>query len=308
MAGEVISEGVSLASVVLRLRSLDNDSRPRCFGDAAKWNFLHALPEDLADKIEKQKHKPYTTSGLLASVKGSLQPARRVVKDGHYYLRLTVLHPELVWALNKAFLGEFESHRDKARGRVSFKPGSVLDMDGVPLVVEAVAAHPTEHPLARQTDFGALAYPAWSGQNAADGSVAIEFISHTVFSKTKGLEKPQRLYVPLPYPELLFGSLAERWNSFAPYKLPADLRDAFADEVMFSRYELRTGALEYKGGSVKIGATGYAAYVAPYAGEMMMNLLSLLAEFALFSGAGLMTTMGFGQMRQIYGNGAQRAD
>ena len=285
MTQDLLVHGISLASVVLGLHCLQGGARARSLGHAAKALLLRAIASQdqaLAAQVEaSESDKAYTVSMLYNHSPHRIRLAAQYLSGKRYTLRLTALNSQIVQALNHAVM----------RGPLA--PGENVDLDGIPFQVEAVTALPDGHPLAGQTDYGALALPWWSNSAQLDRKISLEIISPMTF------KKPGDLYVPMPYPELIFGSLLSRWNAFAPVKLPEEWRRVFREEVVFSRYDLRSTVSSFKSGSKKIGALGCVTYQAPRSDAPLLQVLNLLADFALYSGAGLMTAMGLGQVHRI---------
>ena len=299
MKTEIISEGTSLLSMVLLLRCCQDDPRRRSLGHAAKKLFIDVIKSQdsrLADEMEEANQKPYTVSILMNAQSKQFRESRRFVESWQYILRFTALTRTIVESLRSAI----ES------GPLS--PGSTVELDYLPFEVEGVAAHPAHDPLCDQTDYGSLAYARSYGVIESEPKITLEIFSPMTFKKgnSSGDYKQGKpigkkdLFVPMPYPELLFGSLLDRWNTFSQMPpLPAEWRDVFRNEIVFSRYDLHTNYMGYKGGSTKIGCLGRVTYESPRAGPDMLTVLNLLADFAFYSGAGMMTTMGFGQVKRI---------
>jgi CRISPR-associated endoribonuclease Cas6 len=141
------------------------------------------------------------------------------------------------------------------------------------------------------------------GQQRVSPRVALEFVSPTTF-------RSQGRYLPLPLPELVFGSLLDRWQRFSPIALHPEVRRFAAEAVALSRYELRTRGLPYKQGgkpaegqesrgSMQIGFMGQVVFTALNRDRYWLNVLHLLAAFAFYSGVGYQTGVGLGQGRKI---------
>jgi len=105
--------------------------------------------------------------------------------------------------------------------------------------------------------------------------------------------------MPLPLPELVFGSVLDRWQPFSPVALHPDVRRVAAEAVVLSRHRLRTRGMPHKEGMVQIGFTGQAIFSALSRDQYWLNVLQLLAAFAFYSGVGYLTAAGFGQVRRI---------
>lgn len=277
----LVDEDTSLLSVALTLRPLKEMRRPRPLGRAAHALLLRAISWSspaLAEAVHKSSGpKPFTVSGIFGF-------------NDRPTLRMTALTLDVARALgaaidpNAAVYGQDETR--------PLAVGTVIDLDRLPFLIEAVTTRHEDHPWAGQTSYGSAAMPWVYGQYEPDKRLAFEFASPTTF-KSNGMN------VPVPMPGWVFGSLLQRWNAFAPLVLPQDVH-SFAIECMaLSRYELKTVAVPFKRRSFKIGAMGCASYTARHADEGMLSSLNLLAAYAFFAGVGAQTTMGLGQCRQV---------
>ncbi|RME50858.1 MAG: CRISPR system precrRNA processing endoribonuclease RAMP protein Cas6, partial [Caldilineae bacterium] len=120
--------------------------------------------------------------------------------------------------------------------------------------------------------------------------IRLEFASPTTF-KSKGR------FIPLPLPELVFGSLLDRWQTFAPVALNPELRRFAAEVVHLSRYNLQTRVAPYKQQGMRVGFTGQADFTTTNRDRYWLNMLHLLAAFSFYSGVGYGTASGLGQVR-----------
>jgi CRISPR-associated endoribonuclease Cas6 len=127
---------------------------------------------------------------------------------------------------------------------------------------------------------------------APDAAITLEFAAPTAF-------KSREMQMPAPLPGLVFGSLLDRWNAVSPVQLPDDVRAFAEDAVAISQYNLRSAAVRYKQNSVLIGGVGTATYRALGGDRYWLACLNLLADFALYSGVGVKTATGMGQVRRI---------
>lgn len=106
---------------------------------------------------------------------------------------------------------------------------------------------------------------------------------------------------PFPAVGLVFGSLARRWDSFAPVKVPQGLMERLPALLVVAQYSLRLGRVGF-GEFFQPGFTGWCEYTArEAAGPQERRWLGALARFAFFSGVGAKTTMGMGQCRRMDG-------
>ena len=94
------------------------------------------------------------------------------------------------------------------------------------------------------------------------------------------------------------GSLLARWNVFAPLTLPDDVRRYAQECLAVSRYRLQSHAVQF-GQAISVGFTGQCQYTALVWDPYWLRVVSLLAAYAFYSGVGLRTTVGMGQVRSI---------
>jgi CRISPR-associated endoribonuclease Cas6 len=106
------------------------------------------------------------------------------------------------------------------------------------------------------------------------------------------------MHIPIPLPELVFGSLLEKWNTFAPIAFPPETRRYAAECLAVSRYKLESRSVGVKGQALRMGGIGRVTYTTLNYDRYWMSLVQVLAEFALFASVGAGTTMGLGQGRK----------
>lgn len=264
-----------LISLVLVLRPAEAPGRalPLWWGAAAHALFLSAVRQvnpELASRLhDEQGPRPFTVSNLLGAAR-ELTPSRQVA------LRFTALQAEVASALLEA---------SSAGGPLA--PGARLELDYLPFVVERALLAPAEHPWAGESSYRQL-MSARLVQTAPPRRLRLRLASPTGF---RSAEKQQ----PFPLPELVFGSLLERWNSFSPMAFPAEVRRFAAECLGVSAFNLRTRSARLKEGGLRIGCVGEVTFTALNYDRYWMSLLHTLAAFAFFSGVGASTPLGFGQ-------------
>jgi len=291
-----------MISLVLTLRPRQAASAPPHLGRAAHAALLRAV--DAADAaLAAQLHdetgpKPFTCSTLMGKRKeGAVTP------DETYTLRYTALLPTLTELLLTRFCpaggnggqrSEIGSHRSEVKNPNSDvrPPMSEIELDEILFDVTGAATDPAVQPWAARTTFEELASPWLLGRAEPARHLTFQFTSPTTFH-SGGRS------VPLPLPELVLGSLLERWNAYAPVALPEEARRFAAECMAVSRYDLQTRPLPFKEGAVKIGMIGQATLAATRYDRYWLSLMNLLADFALFAGVGAGVTMGMGQCRRI---------
>ncbi|HXF85118.1 MAG TPA: CRISPR system precrRNA processing endoribonuclease RAMP protein Cas6 [Anaerolineales bacterium] len=282
---------MSLLSLVLTLQPLEVPSAreefPRWWGRAsqaallevvrqanpalAEW--LHASsPASEAQSQIANSLRPYTASTLMGKFN---RQSGAPLPGETYSLRWTSLTAELT-----ALLLEFAQHA----------AGNTLELDHIPFSV--AAAHVTEsQPWAGQDSYGALGSRFLPGVEIPR-RVSFQFVSPVVF-KSGGLSHP------LPTASLVFNSLIEKWNAFAPVAFMPELRRYAEECLAVSRFDLESRAVPLKEGGMRIGAVGQITFTAANFDRFWLGQIHTLAAFALFSGIGAGTTQGLGQARRM---------
>jgi len=266
-----------LLSLVLTLRPVDSDrpegTLPRWWGRAA-----HALLLDTVRRADaalaKSLHdesalKPFTVSSLMGHFSGGKLDSRQTCT-----LRFTALIPELAHILLD-----------------SFQPGREVQLDYQRFRIEAVAQQPGEHAWAGNSAWEVLAGNSIMG-NTPPRRVSLLFASPTTFRVNERL-------IPLPLPDLVFNSLLQRWNAYAPLAFPEEVRRYAAECLQISAYRLNSAAVRTQEDALRIGGVGQVTFTARPYDRYWMSIIHTLAQFALYAGVGASTTMGLGQARMI---------
>ncbi len=213
--------------------------------------------------------RPFTVTGLLEP-EGRFARAARV--DQRTFLRVTSLSAELDALLlpwNADALGE-------------------LALGGARWRVEAITGTTDAH--------------RWAGRHSYP-----QLIEHGMRAAAQGVRRWGMQYVtpltfrrdgvsqPLPTPDLVFGSLFDRWNAIAPLPMPAELRPRLA-ELAVSRFALESVVEQTKGKVPQIGAVGNCTYNQLDTAPEMSAWVETLVRFGFYSGAGAGTARGFGMI------------
>jgi len=236
---------------------------PKWWGKAVHRLLLDVLRQaDPALSARWHDHpgpKPFTASSLSGYPR---QPA----------LRLTTLNAEIAAILLQA---------TQPGGPLA--PQAAIELDGFLFTVASCET--------QSATYGQLAGPRLTALTPAPDRISLEFLSPTTFRSLK-------IQRPLPEPELVFGSLLERWNEFSPLALPDELKAYAAGCVSLSRFDLHSRAAAIAGG-VFIGFVGTVTFTGVEYDPRWMSALALLADFACYSGVGAKTAMGLGQCRMV---------
>ncbi|RME97324.1 MAG: CRISPR system precrRNA processing endoribonuclease RAMP protein Cas6 [Chloroflexi bacterium] len=278
-----------LTSLVFKLKSPAEGRLPASVGRAAQAVLLDLLARRepaLANTLHTgDGPRPYTASNLVLGVRR--QGSLHIAAGQEGWLRFTGLSADTSRALQA----------------LAADPPPSLTVLEHPLTVTAATLDPAQHPWAGHSSYQDLAAPfLLGGARALPPRVTLEFAGPTTF-------KSGGRFVPVPLPELVFGSLLARWQAFAPIALHPEIKRFAAEMVVLSRYKLRSRATPYKqerarpgnerrrGGATLVGFTGQATFVALNRDRYWLNMLHLLAAFSFYSGVGYQTAAGLGQVR-----------
>jgi len=303
---------MELLSLVLKLKPLTSPTPekplPRWWGRAVHALLLNVVrqyaPELAASLHPQPRHageaqleghpnfsqtRPFTASTLMGRFpRGDFDP------QGDYTLRLTALEASLGGIL-------WQAAQD---GPLS--PGKTIELDYHQFQVLASAPQPDgagssgENGTAPQNGFAwaarssyqQLAAPYLLGSKPAPRRVRLQFTSPVTF-KTGGKHQP------LPLPELVFGSLLDRWNAFAPLAFPPEVRRYAAECLAVSAFKLSSRRVDAKSRGLRLGAVGQVTYTSLNYDRYWMSVLHTLAACAQFSGVGAGTSLGLGQCRVV---------
>lgn len=260
-----------MSSVTLVLQPQRDILVPAWLGRAAQANFLRAL-ETVHPVFSRAIHdapgaRQFTSSSLIGARKQGDQAYLR--QGDTLRLRYTTLHPHLTALFHAHILPQWSERGICLHGhrvpvvKLQTRGGWNDQIDYVQLVDDALA-----HDL-----------------------ITLLFTSPTAFKRTGGF------ITPLPQPELVFGSLFNRWNAFAPFRLPDWLYDTAHADVVIDQIQIQTETITFAGGrkGVVPGFTGRVTYRL-LCSEEARRYLHALAGFAKYGGVGIKTTVGMGQV------------
>ncbi|WP_119071504.1 CRISPR system precrRNA processing endoribonuclease RAMP protein Cas6 [Aggregatilinea lenta] len=271
----------ALAAVVLTLRPAQVEAVPRWVGSLLRTWFLEQIArndETLAAELQAEDGaRPYTVSSLLTPTRTD-----RVVSNldsAHTYtIRITSLDTRLTQLLVEQLL--------------SVWIGQSLPLDGAVLVIEGATVDPARDTWAGQTTDADLVRLHTLEPGPLSRYLTFEFDSPTAF------RRQNRQILPFPLPELVFGSLLDRWNTFNEVHLHPDTRRFATECVATSRYRLHTRSvtLAMPGQDLAIsGCVGESRYTIMRGDRYWRGIVHALAAYAFYAGIGGYTTMGMGR-------------
>lgn len=267
-----------LISICLTLESDQAATLPTHLGRANYALVLERLRQidpALAQSIhEGDGPKPVTCSDLLGA--RSNRQGSHIEAGQPYAVRVTGLTGPASQALAAGLLSETPQE---------------WRVNDHPFRVTGATADPTEHSWAGQSSYESLAAHQMLQGRRPSPQVTLSFASPTAF-------KSGNVQMPLPLADLVFGSLVERWNAFSPVLLSPEMRRFGAEMIAISRYKLQSRPVGHKNQSLRIGGEGDVTYRALTSDRYWLGSLQMLADFALYSGVGVQTTTGMGQVRR----------
>lgn len=224
--------------------------------------------------------RPFTVSTLMGRFDRAAPRA-----DQTYLLRLTSFHEEVTRILWQA----------AQAGRLA--PGAVIELDYLPFLITAV--QPSAQPPADQPASAWAGYTSYAELSAAyllakvdpPRRVKLVFTSPTTF-------KSGGMHVPVPLPGLVFGSLLDRWNAYAPVTFPPEVKRYAESCLAISQYQLSSRPVPMKSGGLRMGGVGEVTYTTLNYDRYWMSVIAVLARFARYSGVGAGAAGGLGQCRE----------
>ncbi len=269
-----------LASLVLHLRAQHTDVVPVWLGRAAHAWLLESL-ERINPELSRIVHdenglKPFTVSNPLSTQSGELTEIKRGMS---YRLHVTTLHPDLTQIILNALVPNWLA--DGVR------------LHDQPFTVDQIVSDEASDEWTGTTTYADLLRTYSLEARHLARRVTFQFVAPTAFNKTGGQS------VPLPMPELVFGSLIDRWTHFATVAIHPDLKQFVIENVgiAYHRIQSRRVSFERAGRGTVIGFTGEVAFQINSGNSFWLGQLHMLAAFARYSGVGVRTTMGLGQTR-----------
>ena len=273
---------MDMIAVVLALRpeGRAEDVGPAWWGRAAQSLFLEMLKRDdpeLSQRLhDGEGPHPYTASSLMG-----VFPEGRVDPERTYTLRLTAFEPGLAQRL-AGLAGD--------AGRLG--AGAVVELDRRFFRVESSAVRAAEQPWAGVDEYAGMAARALAAAAPPPRRLSLHWASPTTF-------RQQGRDVPLPLPDLAFGSLLDRWNAYSSVAFPAETRRYAAECLAVTRYDLKTRPVQVKEGAQRVGASGTLTFSTFNYDRYWMSVLNTLAAFSLYCGMGAGCTHGMGQCRAV---------
>lgn len=132
-------------------------------------------------------------------------------------------------------------------------------------------------------------------ENASKKEVKIDFNIETPLSFKIGDD-----FEYFPLPELFYKSLHKRWNSFSDIKFDDSFLNLLKDKINTNYFDIYTDKLNSTTINL-IGCKGKVSYkIQNKATTDFIHYINTLSDFAYFSGVGIKTSLGMGQVSRLY--------
>jgi len=211
--------------------------------------------------------KPYTVSPLSGDLQAAAGGRLGLSPGKHYWLRFTMLDDELVRLWDEAVMPGMK--------------GRVLRLGEAELVVGAASGKVTKaDDLYRECVVRRKEPPR---------KLTLRFLSPTAF-RSGG----RNMLFPLP--RLVWQSANRAWSAVSRIDFGGDLHRLAEEDIQASRFALSTRILHFDR-SRQVGVVGRCEYMLCGEDDDLHRAFHLLARFSEFSGLGMKTTMGMGQVR-----------
>jgi CRISPR-associated endoribonuclease Cas6 len=263
-----------LYALIIRLRPLQNQGQVDARGHGAQALFLRLIQQvdpELSSYLHNDaKSRPFTVAVI---------PQSRNQQQECVELRVTFCQAELFEPISRA-LSQHDSNEPLRLGHSALR-------------LHEVIGEQTRHPWAGFGSFGQLA-----GNVQSSHEITLEFTTPTAIGQGVRNDGRQRLAL-LPNPELIFPSIARRWNEFAPTNLYCDpeLLEAATRDCLVSRHQISTTQIHLGKGPQK-GFIGQCTYELPKEPQQAY-VLNLLADAVFYLGVGMKTARGMGLCRRV---------
>ena len=263
----------------------------------AQGKILHGLLYELLQNASSAKGeevhsseglKPFSTALLLSERQ---RRAEHIRAGEELKIRLTFLDDSIYPLLARYFLST---------------PDLALDLVRTELTVARILSTPQSgEEWAGCSSFAEL----YARASDSEKQFTFQFVAPTFFKRGSGPTYPD-LIVPLPLPDLLFGSLLRNWNQFAPNAFvdAAMLREVCTHHLEITQHRITSqfARLIFQRDNGQYHTSSFPGFVGSCSFRLIelhdqniIKTLNALADFAFFAGVGAKTTMGFGVAKRI---------
>lgn len=269
---------MKIGAIVLKLRAKNNAALPQYHGrllHAAFLTMVRSIDNNFSARMHDAETKNFSI-GLLRFAHENLNGYKYIIGANDVaYLRVAGLGDEIVDFI------------------LNIVPGTLLRIGSAEFEIAAVYTNQQQSSEAGLTSIESL-FKACSVLLAMR-RITINFITPAVF-------KYFNADYPLPKPEFVFGSLAERWNSINA-KQQFDIgkiKEIAQVAVVPDNWTGETKRVRHGENRYITAFTGRFTYRIDLLPEDLRGIFITLAEFGVFSGVGRLTGQGFGRITVKY--------
>lgn len=265
-----------IGAIVYELQALNRDSIPEYNGQQLHgicFKILEEFSPDISTYIhEKMSIKPFTSAELELSTPKNTKNKRRYITEGELvYWRVTALTDDVL----QAFL--------------SVKPGQIFAIGNLQLRVEDVIISSDSRSDVGLIDPVDMVAECFSLPPVKQ--IIMNF--HSVTSFRTGTND-----FPWPLPEMVFGSLADKWEAMnMPGVIAAKTIRREAAAIIPGNWHGTSRKIIFSPKRSVIGFIGSFTYQVNNLNEEVRQAMLTLAAYAEFAGIGRWTAHGLGQVR-----------
>ncbi len=261
-----------LSATVLHLRAKQSAQIIGATGRAVRgfWYQHWAQVEPaIGDALHSESPvKPFTLSPIM----GLPHPQRgktRIKSGQTAWLRITTLHPDLTQSSHQKWLPQLPD---------------TINLANIPWKIENISYQ----------DHAWAGYSQYKGQKEGYSLLpnlprqwTLQFETPTAFKVGPDV------HMPFPLPEALINSWLRRWNAFSSDPICFSPDRPLRDHLLVTNYQLKTVPIRYDR-QLNIGCVGKITFRGKQLTQPERAYITLLANYAFFSGTGHHTTQGMG--------------
>lgn len=269
-----------IGAIVYRLRALNSAKLSVTQGKllhAAFFTLLRRMNPAVSTYIHDEMNiKPFTVSNLQSQP--HIKPERgqiQVQKGQIFYWRVTAFHEIVLQAA------------------LAVPVNYVFSVGNLDAVVEAVMDSPKQHHDAGIIDENCLIAICMGKPDVT--TITFRFVSPVTFRSFTD-------DYPMPLPEYILGSLADKWNQLAMLgKIDKEqIKERAKACCIPTQWEGKTERIYLSSRQGVTGFKGTFTFTLRHATLEEKHLFLLLAQFAVFAGVGRLSGQGLGQTRVTY--------
>lgn len=263
-----------LLSVVVKVRAQAEASLPPHSGQIIYnvWlGWLGARDPELAKYWhDSQGLKPYTCSTLICTNPRTMQCGDEA------WFRITTLE--------KGVTNILYDYLEQ--------PPQTIIIGETAFDVLSITASPQQHHWSNSINYEDIVATHLLKETNPERRLKIEFVTPVVFNQN-------HMNMPFPLPELVFGSLIDKWNAFSPISIRQDIREFCYSGLGVSYFNLRSRRSQILEQNQPVGGKGDVQYVVTRYDRYWTSIIQLLTDYAFYAGVGRFTTLGLGQARRL---------